>query len=273
MTDKFNQYLIVSDMDGTFFGENSAILPNNLEAIRYFQENGGIFTLATGRDFRVLESHFSEAAASTSGPSILCNGAYLYDFREKKCYHELSLDQDEFIQTLQVIQRKYPEIGYRISCNLGFLCPNISPFLKRSLERVSDLVVEGDLSCYANISWHKCVFCAEPEIIKTLPDLLKDFPFVHNTITTSAPTLFEIIPSQAGKGKKLQELKKLYPGRIAICVGDYDNDIDMLEAADIAASPENALEKVKCISKIHLCHHRDGCIADLIYKLDSSIKE
>ena len=87
--------------------------------------------------------------------------------------------------------------------------------------------------------------------------------------TTSSPTLLEVIPSQSGKGGKINDLRRLYPQRTLIGVGDYDNDIDLLTNVDIAACPENANERIKQLSSIHLCHHDKGCIADLIYHLDS----
>lgn len=48
---KFEGYLIVSDLDGTFLGKQSRIVERNVEAVRYFTENGGLFTFATGRAF------------------------------------------------------------------------------------------------------------------------------------------------------------------------------------------------------------------------------
>ena len=46
---KFSGYLMVSDLDKTFFAEGTDIPPRNIEAVKYFIENGGKFTLATGR--------------------------------------------------------------------------------------------------------------------------------------------------------------------------------------------------------------------------------
>jgi hydroxymethylpyrimidine pyrophosphatase-like HAD family hydrolase len=41
----------------------------------------------------------------------------------------------------------------------------------------------------------------------------------------------------------------------------------MLKAADLSACPSNAVTAVKEVCKIHLCHHDEGCIADLIERL------
>ena len=56
-----------------------------------------------------------------------------------------------------------------------------------------------------------------------------------------------------------------------IAVGDYENDIEMLKAADIAACPDNAMESVRNICDIKLCHHDMGAIAQLINILDTDI--
>ena len=54
---------------------------------------------------------------------------------------------------------------------------------------------------------------------------------------------------------------------VTVAVGDQENDLPMLMAADIAACPDNAAEAVKAVCGIHLCHHDEGCIADLIGRL------
>ena len=46
---KFENYIIVSDIDGTFLGKEGRMVPRNLEAIEYFKSEGGIFTFITGR--------------------------------------------------------------------------------------------------------------------------------------------------------------------------------------------------------------------------------
>ena len=55
------------------------------------------------------------------------------------------------------------------------------------------------------------------------------------------------------------------------CVGDYDNDIEMLEAADISACPSNANDNVKAISKLQLCSNDEGVIGDLVEWIEKNI--
>ena len=269
---KFDQYLIVSDMDGTFLGEGSSLVERNLEAIKYFKENGGIFTIASGRDYRVFDPIFPNAHEYLSGPAILSNGSYLFNCQTKEIIEEQYLDKDEFLSILKEFEKEFPNVGYRISCEKGFLCPKLTNFLKSKTTKFASLIVEESLEDNMDIQWHKCVFVAEPETIVKIGEYFKDLNSQLIAGTTSYVTLFELVPKKASKGQKLERLKEFYPGRQTICVGDFTNDMDMLLAADIAACPENALDEIKRICKIHLCRNTEGCIADLIYKLDSSTK-
>ena len=58
----FSGYLICSDVDGTF-SVNTVTVKNNIEAVKYFTQNGGRFTIATGR-----------TAASRSAKRAVQNG-------------------------------------------------------------------------------------------------------------------------------------------------------------------------------------------------------
>ena len=66
---KFDCYLVASDLDGTFLGANSSLLDKNLNAIRYFIENGGIFTISTGRDEQVLKMILQDAKSFINCPT------------------------------------------------------------------------------------------------------------------------------------------------------------------------------------------------------------
>ena len=45
----FDQYVILTDLDGTVFDGQLNILEKDIEAIRYFIDNGGTFGVSTGR--------------------------------------------------------------------------------------------------------------------------------------------------------------------------------------------------------------------------------
>jgi len=269
MRKKFQDYLIISDMDGTFLSSDAKLIKNNIEAIRYFEDNGGTFTVATGRCYRALEIVFPNAPKLINAPGILCNGGYLYDFKNKQCKNALSINKEEMIPLINELLTLFPDAGFRISCEAGFVCPNKTDYLAKRLVPYESITKYETIEDFFNMDWHKVVYCAEEELISNVHRHMRDYRLNDIKITASSPTLLEFIPKNSGKGSKICELRTIYHDKTLIGVGDFDNDLDMLTSVDVAACPDNANEAVKKISSIHLCHHDEGCIADLIYQLDS----
>ncbi|MPM74964.1 hypothetical protein SDC9_121953 [bioreactor metagenome] len=143
----------------------------------------------------------------------------------------------------------------------------MTPKLLRELTRYLDITVERDIDEIDGAHWNKIVVSGTADEIQSLIGWFSDRDSSGFALSYSCPVLFEILDKNATKGKMLRNLKKFYGGVTTVAVGDYNNDLDMLRAADIAACPDNALDEIKAVSKYHLCHHRDGAIADLISKL------
>lgn len=61
-----------------------------------------------------------------------------------------------------------------------------------------------------------------------------------------------------------------HPGPLKVyAVGDYDNDISMIKAADVGVCPSNALDEVKKVADLCLCSNEEGVIADLIEHIEA----
>lgn len=54
-------------------------------------------------------------------------------------------------------------------------------------------------------------------------------------------------------------------------IGDYQNDLAMLQAADVACCPDNASLEVKRVCDQILCHHSQGAVAALIEKIQGGL--
>ena len=73
----FDGFILVSDMDGTLVGSNREVSKKNRDAIKYFTERGGKFTVATGRMVQSVEEFVSDLHIKC--PTMLHNGAKIYD--------------------------------------------------------------------------------------------------------------------------------------------------------------------------------------------------
>ena len=85
MAGKFDGILLCSDFDGTLFVKK-AISKENADAIRYFQENGGYFTIASGRYPDFLAGFRDQVCANTY--LIGLNGAMIASYDRKQRLYE-----------------------------------------------------------------------------------------------------------------------------------------------------------------------------------------
>jgi len=79
----FDNILMVTDLDGTLFDSRAQVSQKNMNAINEFRNNGGLFTIATGRAFSY--SRFTANELELQIPAIVYNGAAVYDFVNAVC--------------------------------------------------------------------------------------------------------------------------------------------------------------------------------------------
>ena len=87
---KFEGYLLLSDFDGTLH-YNGTISRENCEAIRYFQSEGGLFALASGRVADWLLEWKDYIVPNTY--SAMLNGAVLCDAKGEEHIYSHIINQ------------------------------------------------------------------------------------------------------------------------------------------------------------------------------------
>ena len=92
MTKKFENIFIASDLDGTFFGSKTHLVERNLEKIKYFCDNGGRFTFATGRLPLFIKRPVPNPENIVNFPAVMGNGTCLFDYQNQKAIEEHFLD-------------------------------------------------------------------------------------------------------------------------------------------------------------------------------------
>ena len=249
--------LILSDYDGTFTGGDGAPHPANCEAVERFRREGGRFAFSTGRLPAVMKKICPDFLSLSNAPLIMANGAILLD----------------------------PETGERLS----FL-PFDGEDGRREIEDFFTAFPGGEIGVYTADEVYHAVKPGEPlpppgpwiKINHFLPNeaeavacrerLTARFGSVFHAFR-SGRMLTEAVSRSATKGTMVGRVRDLLAGRgrpveTVIAVGDFENDLDLLAHADLAFCPENAVPEVKAISRLVLCHHKDGTVADLIERIE-----
>ena len=81
MEKEFTGLMLVCDMDGTLLNSKLEVSDENVRAIEYFVDNGGVFTIATGRMELGVRKYLR--ILPVNAPVILYNGALIYDFEKE----------------------------------------------------------------------------------------------------------------------------------------------------------------------------------------------
>ncbi len=262
-----DEVIIFSDMDGTMLTDWSLgpyVPASNLEAIKNFISAGGMFSIASGRQFSETQHFFGEI--KFSAPMVQGNGTVIYDCINGKILKKTALPEQVKLDCLSYRDRKKgvwliaaDEFDiYQVESE-DIVWDSQLNDLKRKMITVEEyLSLELVKVCY--------VISDEGELPSIDCDL-RNFDSVDMfRITQSSPVFLEVLEKSAGKAPAIAEAVRLAgaEGRCLVCIGDYDNDCDMLSLADIAACPENSSPRVLEMAKIITCSNNEGAIADLI---------
>ena len=252
---KFDGYLICSDIDGTFTGGDRT--EENIKAVRYFNENGGYFTFATGR----LAGHLREKGlhALVNCPACLCNGSVIYDYKTDRILREVhvSFSVADFLDAIKPFSGTVAKLH---------IMPDGRSAMKDFL--LSDPIPQEVLSSHP-----AKLLCRFDSAEKA--DLFKrsvlDLPLFRNTCIAKSWSLgVEFNAGEGSKGHGLDFLKK-HLGNVhtAIGIGDYENDLSLLAHADLGVAVANAIEPLKQQADMIVTSNKDAAIRDLIEKLES----
>ena len=251
---KFDGYLICSDFDGTIYID-SQVSNKNIEAIKYFQSEGGRFTFASGRNYEM----FTEGAASVitpNAPILSYNGAVIISIDGKEIYYQGLVTKDEMFRAFEAYDHCKTIKCFHVNTlgNSGvytfdendspkarreFIDSFTAPFVKMIAVMHDDCTDET----YAEV---KKIFSSEFNITRSWK-----FGIEFNSLSDS-------------KGRAARWLKEKLGCHTLICVGDYDNDIDMVEAADIGYAVANATDNLKAVADRGTVHCRESAIAKII---------
>ena len=79
----------------------------------------------------------------------------------------------------------------------------------------------------------------------------------------AAPRIIDVHAQGVSKARSARELKEQLGRKILVCVGDADNDVQMLQEADFAFVPADAILKYRFPN---VCPCGEGAVADVIYR-------
>jgi len=265
---KFDGVLICTDLDGTLLKKDKTISAENLDAIEYFKNEGGLFTIITGRMPHVALDICKNARINA--PFGCINGGGLYDYYKNEYIWtaETPVGVNELIE---LIDENFTDVGIQVNTfyKTYFSKDNIVMEHFRRITNAPNLVMN-----YKDIKEPiaKILFgIASEEQMQKVIKVLNNHPLAEKfDFVRSEKSLYEILPKGIGKGTSLIKLcEYLNIDRSkTIAIGDYNNDISMFKEANVGIAVSNACDDAKKAADFITVSNEEHAIAKVIYDLE-----
>lgn len=232
-----NKYILLIDVDGTLIKNGEKEISSNiLESLKYAKQKGHILVIATGRSLKST----TEIKEYDNFNYIAClMGSVIFSVSKNQIVYK-----DEDIINNQYIK---PLIQY-------FIKENKTWAYKNEKEDKTTYDVEK----YGNR--FKAIKVSEGELMADLHNnkiiqLVSHKDLIDNTVIQQfneldfvyVPNHYDITKKGQSKANIVEYFKNQYPKYQIVAIGDSNNDIPMLEKADISIAMGNANNDVKNI--------------------------
>ncbi|MDR1564231.1 MAG: Cof-type HAD-IIB family hydrolase [Oscillospiraceae bacterium] len=270
MSAKFKGYLLAADLDGTSITSDFIIPQSNLEAVEYFKSEGGLFTVATGRFAGGAEQYVKQLKPNI--PCVILNGAAIYDFEKNEIIWDMNLPEAS-IQYMQELTQQFPSLGLEILAGNELYATKSNEFIDIHMKNEDIEYIPASFETVPK-PWYKALFAGAPEEIDAISEHCK--AAVHSGVryVRSSPNYFEMLPEGVNKGVAVKVLAERYGIEHSklCCIGDFYNDVEMLEEAGISAATANAPQELKALTTVTVCHCNQGAIAAFVKYINETLE-
>jgi len=241
MHKKFDGYLLVTDMDGTLLNDKGKISKANKEAIAYFMNEGGLFTIATGR--MTPSAKNVVYPLKINFPAILYNGCKIYDYnKDQTLYH--SFLEDGRKKVIEVLKKEQAYLGIELYIDENVYIYKHCKYSYRFSRQGYDVIREIKPEIWDQ-KWTKVLLIGEEQEIDYLESIFHQ-NYDQGHVIRSGARYLEIVPEHNTKGSALNYLTNLYniDQSKVIAVGDNMNDIELLENAAYGFCVANGVKRL-----------------------------
>lgn len=267
---KVSDIVLVSDMDGTIIPMTGQVSQKNLDAIARFRDLGGVFTIATGRSPASGQTFID--LFSLDGPMIANNGATIYDPIKNEILWCKYLTP-HYKEIVSYVKENFPQVLIELITDDG-------KYYIASNQTETNVVVRGTDFSYDYIEASdypdnccKVLFVPTTEFFHEFVKIMRENNYADIILVESGGNCFEMMAGGITKGYPFEQLVHMYDRnpKNSAAIGDYYNDVEMIEKAGIGAAVANAVPELKKVANVVVKSCDDDGLADFIdYLIDLS---
>lgn len=271
---KYQDVAIFSDLDGTLFDCHGIISQKNLESIRRFTDEGGLFAVSTGR---IPENMMEQIDGVVwNAPGIVLNGAAIFDPISNSYLHTLFADKDAMSSVVHFALSTFPDLDIQVYTETGIYYVSPEETVNRPFWELHKHSTFISVQRAEQEPWFKTLLFGNRQSLDIVTEFIHennysdcfDQVFAATDIIPGVEYL-ELLPKGVNKGSGLEYCRSLpcYSDRTMICIGDYNNDKEMLEHADISVCPKNSHPDILRICDVIVPSNNNSALAGLINRI------
>ncbi len=263
---RFHGVLIASDFDGTIFSNQSGMPQRNIDAARRFIQEGGTFSVATGRTRVTFAPQYP--TIPSNGPTILSNGASVFDFKKEEDVYMICLPETA-AKDLEILCKEMPSLAFEAYHQQDIYAHNPNDITDLHMEIVGSQYKQCPIA-QMPIPWLKVLIQQERDILMEARERLQKIrPDTYETIFSN-PRYLEITTKGVNKGSAVLTVAEDYgiDKEHIYCVGDNENDLSMLALSKIPFAPSSSAQVVLDSKPQLLCSCEEGVLGDVVDYLE-----
>jgi len=260
--------LLASDMDGTLLNTARIITPRTQAAIHNLLAAGALFVPCTGRSLCAMKD--VSALFEEDMPFIVYNGSMAVMHRSREVIFSLTLEAELALEVFAMgEERDLPMVVWchdQLYINRDY--KGTRAYQKAINLTTSKLLVNGEIEELAAKGITKIVWLDYPEKVTAYQQEMQVHFSGRLNCHSSSPVILEFVNIAASKGKALEQIgKRLGIAREEmVAVGDWYNDLSMLQYAGFPVAMDNAPDDIKAVcAHVTYSNANDG-VAALIEK-------
>ncbi|WP_034868371.1 Cof-type HAD-IIB family hydrolase [Clostridium lundense] len=235
--------LVALDIDGTLLDKEHLLRDGVIDTIKKVQEKGIKTVLVSGRDFRALKPFLREL--NIQDLIIGMNGCKVYNNKGEVVFSE-ALEPSIGKEIIRLCEKEH-------KFNILFI--NGNTYVSESnnylgYEYYTGSCIEvGKLSDFYknNMDLDKIIVVDEHQKLLKIKEVLEESLLENINIEFTLPMFLEIFSKKVNKGLMLERVAKYYniDREEILAIGDWDNDIPMIDYAGLGIAMGNASENLK----------------------------
>ncbi len=263
--------VVVTDLDGTLLRSDDSISAATIDAFKSIQARGIMTVIATGRP--LCESEFAIEAINARPYFIGMNGCQTINLDTNEKYFSKTIPSD-LIGEISDVLDSYG-VFYEAYNSSKVLC-NHKSFSEMGSTGISEeyikkfknrLTVVNDVREYKNEIIKFFIANTDRNKLDELKKALSVTDAV--SVLSSKDNFIEIVPAGCNKAVGLEILcKKLsVDPQELLCIGDSENDIEMLQFCGVGIAVSNAFDEVKQLSKYTVSSNDENGVAEALNEI------